>query len=519
MIGEHVGAYVIERELGRGGMGVVYVGVDARLGRRAAIKQLRPALSGEREMVERFFNEAKAAASVDHPGIVEVYDVGWHTDGSAYFAMKLLDGDSLARRLRAGTLEVATALALARQIASALAAAHAAGIVHRDLKPDNIVLVPDDEVAIGERATVLDFGIAKLFGEAGMSQTRTDSVLGTPSYMSPEQCRGAGLVDHRTDVYALGCILFEMLAGRPPFVGAGAGEVLGMHQFVAAPALRSLRPDVPPDVEAVVTRALAKSLDERYASMAELLADLQALAPGPRVSRVRPAAGPSAARAGASTSAVTKELAHAATVANVSSAELAQAATVANVPSAKLAQDATVALGRPAAPRTTLSASRGEVTAPVSKPRGRKLGWLVALVVIAAGAAAAVVVMQQRDDGARDVRASAAPSPAPPSPAPAAPPEAPVIAVDAAPRELAEPIAAPAPAPPEPPEPPEPPDPDPAAAAEAARLVREACLDRDGLRAQVLVRKHRVAITPALARLCAGRGIDLRSGVSTAPLP
>ena len=154
-------------------MGVVYVGVDTRLGRRAAIKQL-------------LFNEAKAAANINHPGIVEIYDVGWHVDGSAYFAMKLLDGDSLARRLRAGPLPVGVACSVARQIASALAATRAVGIVHRDLKPDNIMMVRDDEIAIGERAIVLDFGIAKLTGERALSpKTRTGSVMGTPAYMSP----------------------------------------------------------------------------------------------------------------------------------------------------------------------------------------------------------------------------------------------------------------------------------------------------------------------------------------------
>ena len=261
-------------------MGVVYVGVDVRLGRRAAIKQLLPAMSGDRAIVERFFNEAKAAASINHPGIVEIYDVGWHSDGSAYFAMKLLEGDSLSKRLRErGPMPVQLCATIARQIASALGAAHARGIVHRDLKPDNIVLVADDEVAIGERATVLDFGIAKLFGDNPMtSKTRTGSVMGTPYYMSPEQCRGAGEIDHRTDVYALGCLVFEMLTGRPPFVAEGAGEILGMHQFVEPPALRGVRADVPPDLEATVMRMLAKRAEHRPQSMTEVTAALQAFA-------------------------------------------------------------------------------------------------------------------------------------------------------------------------------------------------------------------------------------------------
>ena len=289
MEGQQIGAYLIEQKLGEGGMGVVYVGVDVRLGRRAAIKQLLPALSRDRSIVERFFNEARAAASINHPGIVEVYDVGWHTDGSAFFAMKLLAGDSLARRLRAvRVLPIHIAATLARQVASALAAAHARGIVHRDLKPDNVVLVADEEIAIGERATVLDFGIAKLFGDSALSaRTQVGSVMGTPSYMSPEQCRGAGEVDHRTDVYALGCIMFEMLTGRPPFLGEGIGQVLGMHQFVEPPTVRSLRPDAPPELDVVVMRALAKAPGDRQQDMAELAAALQPFASS-QVAAARP---------------------------------------------------------------------------------------------------------------------------------------------------------------------------------------------------------------------------------------
>ena len=298
--GTQIGQYRIDRTLGRGGFGVVYVGTDLRLGRRAAIKQLLPELTGNREIIERFFNEAKAAANINHPGIVEIYDVGYHTDGSAYFAMKLLDGSSLATRLRAaGPMAIDIAATVARQVASALTAAHVRGIVHRDLKPDNVMLVADDEIAIGERAIVLDFGIAKLFGDNAVSaQTRTGMMMGTPSYMSPEQCRGAGEVDHRTDIYALGCMVYEMLAGRPPFVAQGAGEVLGMHQFVEPPALRSLRADVPVELEAIVMRALSKRADLRQQQMAELATAFQTFG----VSGVR-SREPAAAAAAPSTSA------------------------------------------------------------------------------------------------------------------------------------------------------------------------------------------------------------------------
>jgi eukaryotic-like serine/threonine-protein kinase len=391
--GTQIGQYRIERQLGQGGFGVVYVATDLRLGRRAAVKQLLPELSGNREIVERFFNEAKAAASIDHPGIVEIYDVGWHTDGSAYFAMKLLEGQSLAGRLRAtGPLPIQLAATIARQISSALVAAHAAGIVHRDLKPDNVILVPDDEVAIGERAILLDFGIAKLVGSQGASQkTRTGMMMGTPSYMSPEQCRGAGEVDQRTDVYALGCILFEMLAGRPPFVAEGAGEVVGMHQFVDPPALRSLRADLPAELDAVVMRALAKRPEQRMQQMSEVTAALQPFAAAGARSMEHAAQRPSASGP-------------------VVQAVAPTGASVV-VPAAITAEPA-----RPVgSAHSTLGAAPGEITAP-AKPR-RGLAIAVGGVVLAgAGIAVAVVLASRGDDDASRHASHATTSDAAPEP-------------------------------------------------------------------------------------------------------
>jgi eukaryotic-like serine/threonine-protein kinase len=219
MIGQNFGNYRVTRLIGEGGMGVVYVAEHASIGRRAAVKVLRPGLTEDVEITKRFFNEARAANAIRHPGIVEVFDSGTLPSGVAYLVMELLEGESLAARLRRlGRLELTEARAIGVQTASALGAAHAAGIVHRDLKPDNLFLVRDYRDVSGENVKVLDFGIAKLGIGTSRSvsvKTRTGSVTGTPAYMSPEQCRGTKEVDHRTDIYALGVILYEMVAGRP----------------------------------------------------------------------------------------------------------------------------------------------------------------------------------------------------------------------------------------------------------------------------------------------------------------
>jgi serine/threonine-protein kinase len=277
MIGETLGSYRVIRKLGEGGMGAVYLAEHALLHRKAAVKVLLPAFSNDEEVVQRFFNEAKATNAIAHPAIVQVFDVGTLKDGRAYLIMEFLEGESLDARLkRLGRLSVADALRITIHCASALAAAHQAGIVHRDLKPENIFLIPDPQVDGGERAKVLDFGIAKLTDDrqSGSVKTRTGSVMGTPTYMAPEQCRGAGEVDHRADIYALGCVLFHLLCGRPPFVGQGLGEILVAHMREPAPWARSFNPEVPPNVDAVLQRALAKAPEARFTSMTEFAAAL-----------------------------------------------------------------------------------------------------------------------------------------------------------------------------------------------------------------------------------------------------
>ena len=268
MLGQLVSAYRITRALGEGGMGTVYEGVHESLGRRAAIKVLRPEYSKNKEILQRFFNEARAVNIVQHPSLVNIYEFGSMATGEAYIVMEFLAGESLRARLtRLGGKIGLAAVPIARQIANALSATHQKQIVHRDLKPDNVMLVPDQELPEGERAKVLDFGIAKLSGdgsaEALKVKTKTGAMLGTPTYMSPEQCRGTGSVDGRTDVYSLGVILFEMLAGQPPFVSDGLGELIGMHMFQPVPSLAPLAPKTPKELLQLVERMLAKNPNER----------------------------------------------------------------------------------------------------------------------------------------------------------------------------------------------------------------------------------------------------------------
>jgi eukaryotic-like serine/threonine-protein kinase len=296
MIGQAVGSYRIVGKLGEGGMGAVYVAHHALLGRKAAIKVLLPALSRQAEVVDRFFNEARAVTSVSDPGIVQIFDFGYASDGSAFIVMELLDGQPLNVRLsQRGRLPLLDAARIGRQVAMSLATAHSHGIVHRDLKPENIFMVRDHEVAHGERAKILDFGIAKLSTEVGGKKTNTGALLGTPMYMSPEQCRGAGEVDHRSDIYSLGCMLFHLVVGAPPFIGEGIGDVIVAHLREPAPAPSSRLPGVPGAFDALVLRCLAKQPGERFATMAEVAAALEhlmaQLAAADLATCVMPAAG------------------------------------------------------------------------------------------------------------------------------------------------------------------------------------------------------------------------------------
>jgi len=272
MLGLRIRNYEVVELLGEGAMGTVWLALHAVTGRQAAIKFLRPELMQDESEVARFLDESRATSAVRHPNVVDVREAGMLRDGSThYLMMEFLEGESLRRRLqRSRPLPIHEAIEIACQIAAALDAAHQLQIIHRDLKPENLYLVPDEAVAEAVRVKVLDFGIAKLCGNRNNApaRMRTGVLLGTPQYMSPEQCLGVpGEIDHRTDIYALGTILYEMLCGQVPFVSEGIGEILICQVFEPPPSLRTHSPEIPESLERVVLRALAKNPDERFASM------------------------------------------------------------------------------------------------------------------------------------------------------------------------------------------------------------------------------------------------------------
>ncbi len=279
MIGEQFGNYRSISLLGEGGMGAVYLAEHPGIGRRVAVKVLHKNYTRDEHLLARFLNEARAANAIRHPNIIEILDSGMLADGTPFLVMELLEGESLGTRLRAnGALAIATAVDFAYQTASALGAAHAKGIVHRDLKPDNLFCVPDPHDTHRERIKVLDFGIAKLQqgSVADSVKTRTGTLMGTPIYMSPEQCRGTRAVDHRSDIYSLGVIFYEMLVGQPPFVSEGFGDLVNMHLNVPPASARSKRPEIPLAVDALVLKMLAKNPEDRYAEMTEVQGALKA---------------------------------------------------------------------------------------------------------------------------------------------------------------------------------------------------------------------------------------------------
>lgn len=262
----HLGRYRIVSELGRGAMGVVYLAEDESLQRQVAIKLL--VIPGEEHAraphEARFLQEAQAAGGLNHPNVVTIHELGRQGD-SLYIAMEWLQGTELRDRMAQGGLALDEALDIAAQVASGLAAAHARGIVHRDVKPGNIMVLP------GGLAKIMDFGIARV-ASSGL-RTQSGTMMGSPKYMSPEQV-GGHAVDHRSDIFSLGSMLYEMVTGTPAFAAANLGQLLSAIMHGMPPPASSVRPDVPPAVEQVITRALQKNPQARYQDAGEMAREL-----------------------------------------------------------------------------------------------------------------------------------------------------------------------------------------------------------------------------------------------------
>ena len=285
LIGQMLDKYKVIRQIGEGGMGLVYEGIHTVIEKRVAIKLLRDDFSSRPEVVARFRQEAKSASRIGHEHIVDISDFGETPYGASYFIMEYLEGEDLANVLeREGVLAVQRAIAIVSQCCRALGAAHAKGIVHRDMKPENIFLVSRHDNA--DFVKIVDFGIAKMSdieteGEPGRKLTKTGMIFGTPEYMSPEQAAGKHL-DHRVDVYAMGVILFECVTGRVPFVGDSFMGILTQHMFEDPPPLAEVNPHVEcsAELEMVIYKALAKAPEDRYQDMPELLEALEAASEG-----------------------------------------------------------------------------------------------------------------------------------------------------------------------------------------------------------------------------------------------
>ncbi len=332
--------YVFSEELPRVGTSRVFRATESALGRAVVLKVLPPELIGALEM-DRFNREIQLAASIPHPHVVPILAAG-SVDGLPWYAMPFIDGESLRARLaREGALDVPTTLRILREVASALVAAHARGVVHRDVKPDNILFA-------GDVAVVTDFGVAKALRRAARNEdvtslTRTGFVVGTPAYMAPEQAAGDASVDGRADLYALGCVAFEMLAGRPPFAARTIPALMAAQISQSAPDLTVEAPTIPPRVAMLVHRCLAKAPDERHTSADALLRELDdILTRSPGIAATSPPNASAAPVSDAATPsaheerrAETPELATRATMVDTSSSYRATASNSARVMNAR----------------------------------------------------------------------------------------------------------------------------------------------------------------------------------------
>jgi serine/threonine protein kinase len=373
VIGKTLGSYRVDRLIGAGGMGSVYLGLHPEIESKVAIKLLLPQFLKRETIVKRFLDEARATNRIQHPGIVKIHDAGTHEEYGVYLVMEYLEGETLQDLAkRDGPLRADLVCRLMQQVASALAASHAVGIVHRDLKPANVFLVPDADIVGGVRVKVLDFGIAKLMEAqdpmAG-GATETGAFLGSPMYMSPEQCVDSKDVDARADVYGLGAIAYHILSGRHPFETESLGRLVLMQRDQKPMALREHNPDVPLEVEAVVSRALEAERKDRFQSMVELRAAfMEAVGLAESGTAVPALAAPSM---------------------SWSKSSVADPAEDEDLPATRMERPTAEAAVTPVPTNTTLSGTAGE-----RKPRGG--GKALPLGLAAAAALVAVVIFVTR---------------------------------------------------------------------------------------------------------------------------
>jgi eukaryotic-like serine/threonine-protein kinase len=427
VIGESIGNFRITTRLGRGGMGEVYAGEHDGIQTRVAIKMLLPEVSRSQEYVQRFFNEAKIVGRIKHAGIVKIFDVGFHNE-HAYLIMELLEGETLAARIdRDRALPPAQIVEIARQIASVLDATHHAGVIHRDLKPDNVFLVADRELPLGERVKILDFGISKPSGTLAGHSPRTQGTMGTPQYMAPEQWGDSATVDWRADAYSLGCVCYEMASGRPPFDANNIAEAYAKHLNATPPPLAKLGVHIPAALESLIMRLLAKRPADRAPSMAMVVGELddlsRAIDPDAKSTvprHARPATAPSQPGTGPTLPMRTG-------------------------PATPIQTDATVRLAA-VAKTTTLGSAASQLDLDPTPPRRRGM-----VAMIAAGAAvvvALVVFAMTRTTGSTTpapIAPAAAPIPTPPAPAPAPAPTPPIPAPPPTPTPTPTPSTVPSP--------------------------------------------------------------------------